>query len=50
VHGVVNSVLAFFHLDFGCTTDPDDSNAAGELRRSLLQVFAAEGDVVCSIS
>jgi hypothetical protein len=35
VHGVVNSILAFLHLDFGCTTDPNDSHAAGELRKSL---------------
>src|SRR5690606_11924745 len=32
VERVVDTVLAFLHLDFGCAADLDHRNAAGELR------------------
>src|SRR5690606_943364 len=39
VERVVDTVLAFLHLDFGCAADLDHRNAAGALRQPLLQLF-----------
>src|SRR3546814_17803207 len=40
VEGVVDAVLALFHLDLGGPADADHRHAAGQLRQALLQLFA----------
>src|SRR5690606_6054401 len=40
VHRIINAVLALFHLDFGCATDADNGNAAGQLGKTLLKLLA----------
>src|SRR5262249_15424341 len=39
MHGVVNAILALFHLDLGGAPDPDHCNAARELRQPFLQLL-----------
>jgi len=40
VHGVVDAVLAFLHLDLGHPADPDYRYAARQLGQPLLEFFA----------
>ena len=40
VHGVVDAVLAFLHLDLGRPADPDYRYAARQLGQPLLEFFA----------
>jgi len=40
MHRIVDAVLTFFHLDFGCPTNADDRNATGQLGQAFLQLFA----------
>ena len=39
VQRIVDAVLAFLDFDFRSTTDLDDRNAAGELGKTLLELF-----------
>ena len=39
VQGVIDAVLAFFHFNFGDTTDLEHGNTAGQLGHTLLQFF-----------
>jgi hypothetical protein len=40
MHGIVDPVLAFLHLDFGRPTDADHRYPASELGEPLLQLLA----------
>jgi hypothetical protein len=49
VHGVLDARLLFLHLGLSSGTDLDDRDAADELRKAFLQLFAIVSDVVSSI-
>src|SRR5439155_12201569 len=37
MHRIIDAILALLHLDLGRTADPNNRNAAGQLRQTLLQ-------------
>ena len=39
VHRIFDTIALFLHFDFGRTADPDNSNTAGELRQTFLQLL-----------
>ncbi len=39
MHGVVNAVLAFLHLDLGRTANADHGHTTGKLGKTFLQLF-----------
>src|SRR5262249_32597048 len=39
MHGIINAILAFLHLDLSSATDADHGNPARKLRQPLLQLL-----------
>ena len=37
---IINTILAFLHFEFGCTTDGKNGNATRQFCKSLLKFFA----------